>query len=59
MGTGHKALSQSPRSAVRHMLDQNWLGFFGDINDLPDDDLNTAIAVFADVRLKRLTPPPV
>jgi hypothetical protein len=37
------------------MLDQHWLGFSSDINDLADDDLNAATAL-AHVRLWRFAP---
>ena len=38
------------------MLDQHWLGFRQDINDLPDDDLNAAVAVLTYVRPNRFAP---
>ena len=44
------------------MLDQHWLGFFSDpndINELPDDDLNAAVAVVTSMRLNRFAPAPV
>ncbi len=41
------------------MLDQHWLIFFIDFNDLPDDDLSVAVAAIAYVGLKRLAPAPV
>jgi hypothetical protein len=37
------------------MLDQYWLGHAGDINDLPDDDLNVA-TILAAVDLSRTSP---
>ena len=42
--------------AAAIMLDQHWLFFADDINDLPDDDLNLAVAVIACVRLNRFAP---
>jgi hypothetical protein len=49
---GHNALSLVATVIV---LDQHWLGFRYDINDLPDDDLNAAVAVITYVRLNRNT----
>ena len=41
------------------MLDYHWLFFADDIDDLPDNDLNLAVAVIAAVGLRRATPAPV
>ena len=50
---GHNTLSLV---ATVIMLDQRWLGFPGDINELPDYDLNAAVAVITCVRLNRFAP---